>query len=63
MEISTSQNRAIYAGISGAGKIFSIVFPLIAGVMIYYTGFAAVFIFVSLTVFVSYFFVRGLNCK
>jgi len=63
LEISTNQNRAIYAGISGAGKIFSIVFPLIAGVVIYYIGFAAVFIFVSATVFVSYFFVRRLKCN
>ena len=36
---------------------------IIAGVMIYYIGFAAVFIFVSATMFVSYFFVRRLNCN
>jgi len=62
LEISTNENRAIYAGISGAGKIFTMIFPLIAGVMIYYVGFTAVFIFVSATIFVSYFFVRKLNC-
>ncbi len=63
LEISTNENRAIYAGISGAGKIFTMIFPLIAGVMIYYVGFTAVFIFVSATVFLSYFFVRKLNCR
>ena len=62
LEISTNDNRAIYAGISGAGKIFTMIFPLIAGVLIYYIGFNAVFIFVSATIVVSYFFVRKLNC-
>jgi MFS family permease len=62
LEISTNDNRAIYAGISGAGKIFTMIFPLIAGVLIYYIGFTAVFIFVSATIVVSYFFVRKLNC-
>ena len=62
LEISTNDNRAIYAGISGAGKIFTMIFPLIAGVLIYYIGFNAVFIFVSATIVVSYFFVMKLNC-
>jgi len=63
LDISTNENRTIYAGISGAGKIFSTVFPLIAGVMIYYFGFTAVFIIVSLTILFSYFFVSRLNCN
>jgi len=62
LEISNNNNRAIYAGISGAGKIFTMVFPLVAGIMIYYIGFTAVFLFVSATIFVSYFFVRKLSC-
>jgi len=63
LEISTNKNRALYAGISGAGKIFSTVFPLVAGVMIYYFGFSAVFIMVSITVLLSYLFVRRLDCR
>ncbi len=63
LEISTNENRALYAGISGAGKIFAMLFPLVAGVLIFYVGFAAVFGFVSLMVMMSYFFVRKLNCR
>jgi len=63
LEISTNDNRAIYAGISGAGKIFTMIFPLIAGVLIYYIGFDWVFLFVSLVIATSYFFVRKLSCE
>lgn len=63
LEISTNENRTIYAGISGAGKIFSTVFPLLAGVLIFYIGFTAVFIIVSLIMLLSYFFVNRLNLK
>lgn len=63
LEISTNENRTVYAGIAGAGKIFSTVFPLIVGLMIFYIGFTTVFIAVSLIMLLSYFFVRKLNCK
>ncbi len=62
LEISTNENRTIYAGISGAGKIFSTVFPLIIGLLIFFIGFNAVFISVSVIILSSYFFVRKLNC-
>ena len=63
LEISTNENRTIYAGISGAGKIFSTIFPLLAGLLIFYFGFTAVFIIVSLIILLSYSFVKKLNCK
>ena len=63
LEISTNENRAVYAGISGAGKIFSTIFPLISGVLILYIGFNFVFILVSVIILLSYYFVRQLNCK
>ncbi|MCD4772734.1 MAG: MFS transporter [Bacteroidales bacterium] len=63
LEISTNENRTIYAGISGAGKIFSTVFPLLAGLLIFYIGFTAVFIIVSVIILLSYFFVKRLDCK
>ena len=63
LEISTNENRTIYAGISGAGKIFSTIFPLLAGLLIFYIGFTAVFIIVSLIILLSYFFVNQLNLK
>ncbi len=63
LEISTNENRAIYTGISGAGKIFTMIFPLIAGVIIYYFGYDTVFISVSIIILISYFFVRKLECS
>jgi MFS family permease len=63
LEISTNENRTIYAGISGAGKIFSTIFPLLAGFLIFYIGFTTVFIIVSLIILLSYFFVNQLNFK
>lgn len=63
LEISTNENRTMYAGISGAGKIFSTVFPLLAGVLIFYFGFTAVFITVSVIMLLSGFFVNKLICN
>jgi MFS family permease len=63
LEISSNENRTIYAGISGAGKVFSTVFPLIIGLLIFYIGFTAVFMIVSAILLSSYFFVQKLNCK
>jgi len=63
LEISTNENRTMYAGISGAGKIFSTIFPLLAGLLIFYIGFTVVFIIVSIIILLSFFFVNQLNCK
>jgi len=63
LEISTNENRTIYAGIAGAGKIFSTLFPLISGVLIYYLSFTTVFIIVSIIIASSYFFIKNLTCK
>jgi len=63
LEISTNENRTMYAGISGAGKIFSTIFPLLAGVLIFYIGFTVVFIIVSIIILLSFFFVNQLNCR
>ena len=63
LEISTNENRTMYAGISGAGKIFSTIFPLIAGVLIFYIGYNFVFIIVTVIILLSYFFVKRLDCR
>jgi MFS family permease len=62
LEISTNENRATYAGISGAGNILSTIFPLFAGVLISYIGYTFVFLGVTLIVLLSYTFVVKLNC-
>lgn len=63
IEISNSENRAIYTGISGAGDIVSMIFPLIAGALISVYGFRIVFIMVSLVVISSFFVALKLDCK
>jgi len=63
LEISTNENRAVYAGISGAGNILTTLFPLFAGVIISILGYHAVFITVSLIILMSYIFVTKLHCK
>lgn len=63
LEISDNQNRTIYAGIAGAGKIFSTVFPLLSGILIFYLGFTLVFIMISALILISIFPVLKLNCK
>ncbi len=63
IEISNVENRAVYVGISGAGDIVSMIFPLIAGVLITITGFNVVFIAVSVIVFLSFFVAAKLNCQ
>lgn len=63
LEISTNENRAVYAGISGAGNILTTLFPLFAGVLISIFGYQVVFVTVSVLIGLSYFFVNQLHCK
>lgn len=63
MEISTNENRTIYAGISGAGNILTTLFPLFAGVLIPILGYHSIFIMVSLIISFSYIFATKLRCK
>lgn len=61
LEISTDDNRATYAGISGAGNILTTAFPLTAGFLIEALGTAPVFVGVSLLVLASAIFVVKLD--
>jgi MFS family permease len=63
LEVSGKENRALYAGISGAGNILPVVFPLLGGWLIDVLGFnsfVGLFVFFSL---VSLYFIYKLNCK
>jgi hypothetical protein len=62
LEISNSTNRAIYAGISGAGNILPTLIPLLAGLIIAGAGFNTFFIAVLLITISSAFFIYRLNC-
>ena len=63
LEISNDRNRAIYTGISGAGSLSIVVFPLIAGALISSWGFTPIFLFVSATVLTSFIFSHKIDCK
>lgn len=63
VEISNNENRATYAGISGAGSILPMIFPLIAGILISILGYNFTFIMVSLIVASSFIFIKKLRCK
>jgi MFS family permease len=62
IEISNADNRAKYTGISGAGDIISMIFPLLAGALISVFGFHIIFIIVSVIVFSGFFIARKLDC-
>jgi MFS family permease len=63
LEISTNENRAVYAGISGAGNIIPTIFPLFAGFLITLLGYHIVYIFVTIVILSSYPVVAKLKCK
>jgi len=56
LEISTNENRAVYAGISGAGNIVTTLFPLFAGFLISIIGYNLVYLSVTVIILSSYFF-------
>jgi len=63
LEISTDDNRATYAGISGAGNILTTVFPISAGFLLEAFGYVPVFISVSVLVAASVIFVMKIDCQ
>jgi len=63
LEISREQNRALYTALSGAGSFFTILFPLIAGVLISAVGYPFVFGISIVITATSILFVNQLNCK
>ncbi|MCK5070292.1 MAG: hypothetical protein KAR01_07110 [Desulfocapsa sp.] len=62
LEISNDENRAIYTGISGAGSIATLIFPIAAGAFISFIGFTPVFIAASLLILSSFFFTAKIHC-
>ncbi len=62
LEISTDNNRAIYAGLSGALSLTSAVFPLIAGLLIATCGYTLIFMIMSPMIMASAFFLWRIHC-
>ncbi|MCF6334777.1 MAG: MFS transporter, partial [Spirochaetales bacterium] len=63
LEISTNENRAVYTGISGAGSISTIIFPILAGGLITAIGFSPVFIAASIIIILSFIFSSKIDCS
>lgn len=63
LEVTNNENRALYAGLSGAGNILPVVFPLLSGWIIIEFGFRLFFISFMLIIFLSFYFIYKLDCK
>jgi MFS family permease len=63
LEISNKENRITYAGISGAGSIIPLIFPLLTGFLIPIIGYKIIFVAVSIIILTSLIFVSKLKCK
>jgi MFS family permease len=62
LEITTETNRAVYAGIAGAGSIMMIIFPLTAGLLLRGVGYSPVFIAALIIIASGYLFSRKIVC-
>jgi len=60
IEISTNTNRALYQGVIGTTSLTVALFPLVAGGLILWIGYAPVFLIVSLLVASAWFTVSGI---
>lgn len=62
IEISTHENRAMYAGIAGAGSLLPLLYPLLVGVFLESMGFPPVFIGTALFSLLALFHISKMNC-
>jgi MFS family permease len=63
LEVSTNENRAIYAGLSGAGNIIPTIFPIAGGWIIGSFGFDVFFSIFLIIISLSFYFIWRLDCK
>lgn len=63
LEISTTQNRALYTGIAGAGNILPVLFPLFGGTLIALIGFNAFFGIYSAIAALGIWFLYKMDCQ
>lgn len=62
LEVSGRSNRALYAGIAGAGNILPAVFPLLGGWIIQQFGFRPFLFLFMIVILTSFFFIHRLQC-
>ena len=63
LEISNTQNRALYTGIAGAGNILPVLFPLLAGSLIAVIGFHSFFGIYAVLTLTGIYFIYKMDCK
>jgi MFS family permease len=63
LEISTDENRALYTGLSGAGSVMQVLYPIVAGILIDYIGYTAVFYLSAIYVALGWFAARSISCN
>ena len=63
LEVTTNKNRALYAGLSGAGNILPTLFPLLGGWIVKHFGFSPFFLIVVITLLISFYYIYRLDCK
>lgn len=63
LEISGTENRALYTGFAGAGNILPALFPLLGGMLIQLFGFGAFFALFLIIIASSVFFIFKIDCK
>jgi len=63
LEVSGTENRTLYTGITGAGNILPALFPLLGGWIIKQFGFQPFFILFMAIILSSLFFIYKINCK
>lgn len=63
LEVSGTENRALYTGFVGAGNILPAVFPLFAGSIISAFGFNTFFVLFLMIIVTAAFFIYRIDCK
>lgn len=63
LEVSGTENRALYTGFAGAGNILPAIFPLIGGTLIKLFGFQSFFILFMVILASATFFIYKIDCK
>ena len=63
LEVSGTENRALYTGFAGAGNILPAIFPLLGGTIIENLGFRTFFIIFMIIILSATFFILKIDCK
>lgn len=63
LEISTDENRPLYAGLAGAGSLMNILYPILAGFLVSALGFGLVFALTSIYILLGLYAAFAIRCE